>query len=106
MIDMSVVGEMLAAAQRSGLDDGVVQEIEEIVRVARVEEQLKVATPDRLIEIVAAAEQVLGREGARKWLRRANRALGAVPLDLVGRGEEGAARVRQVLGRMEHGVFS
>ena len=46
------------------------------------------------------------RDVATEWLTTAQRALGgAVPLDLA-RTEVGAREVEQLVGRLEHGVFS
>lgn len=61
----------------------------------------------RLARIVAQATEVLGsQEKATSWLRRPNRALdNAVPLQLLDT-DAGTRRVEQVLGRIEHGVFS
>jgi putative toxin-antitoxin system antitoxin component (TIGR02293 family) len=45
-------------------------------------------------------------EVAARWLRRPNRALGGErPLDLL-TSDAGARVVEQVLGRIEHGVYS
>jgi putative toxin-antitoxin system antitoxin component (TIGR02293 family) len=62
---------------------------------------------DRLAKILAFAESVLGtREKARHWLSASNRALGNVsPLSLL-ETEAGVDEVTNVLGRIEHGVFS
>lgn len=62
---------------------------------------------DRLGRVLAHAERVLGtRDKASEWLRRPNRALGgATPLALLDTNS-GAAQVDDVLGRLEHGVFS
>ena len=61
----------------------------------------------RLAKILALAESVLGtKEKARHWLHTPNRALGNVaPLSLL-ENEAGADEVTNVLGRIEHGVFS
>ncbi|MCB1810641.1 MAG: DUF2384 domain-containing protein [Candidatus Competibacteraceae bacterium] len=61
----------------------------------------------RLTRILAHAEQALGtRERAVQWLHRANQALNhATPLQLLDT-DIGAEHVDQVLGRLEHGVFS
>jgi putative toxin-antitoxin system antitoxin component (TIGR02293 family) len=75
------------------------------------EGRLEPAESDRLLR----ASRVFGRalelfEGnaveARAWLERPQRALGgAVPLDLL-RTELGAREVEDLIGRLEHGVFS
>jgi putative toxin-antitoxin system antitoxin component (TIGR02293 family) len=61
----------------------------------------------RLARVVAHAVEVLGSwEKATRWLRRPNRALGsAVPLEFLDT-DAGARRVEQLLGRVEHGVYS
>lgn len=61
----------------------------------------------RLARIFVRARQVLETEGrARAWLFTKNRALGGVtPLEFA-RTEPGAREVENVLGRIEHGVFS
>lgn len=61
----------------------------------------------RLARVVARAAEVLGSEKrAGAWLRGPVRALGSVrPLDLLDT-DLGAQQVEQVLGRIEHGVYS
>ena len=61
----------------------------------------------RLAEVAARAADVFGGdETACTWLSEPNRALGgARPLDLLDT-DMGAEAVRDVLGRIEHGVFS
>lgn len=61
----------------------------------------------RLAKVLAFAESVLGtKEKARHWLNAPNRALGSVsPFSLL-ETEAGADEVANVLGRIEHGVFS
>jgi putative toxin-antitoxin system antitoxin component (TIGR02293 family) len=61
----------------------------------------------RLARIFVRARQVLeSEERARAWMFAKNRALGgATPLDFA-RTEPGAREVENVLGRIEHGVFS
>jgi len=61
----------------------------------------------RLARIVALAEEVFEQEDrARRWLREPQRGLGGrVPFDLL-RTEAGAREVEDLLGRIEHGVFS
>jgi putative toxin-antitoxin system antitoxin component (TIGR02293 family) len=44
---------------------------------------------------------------AERWFRKPNRALGKrTPLDVALNDSQGAATVEQILGRIEHGVFS
>jgi putative toxin-antitoxin system antitoxin component (TIGR02293 family) len=61
----------------------------------------------RLARVVAHAEEVFGSsERAGAWLRGTVRALGgACPLDLLDT-DLGTQQVEQVLGRIEHGVYS
>ena len=61
----------------------------------------------RFSRVLAHAEQALGsRAKATQWLHRPNRALnGATPLTLLDT-DIGATQVDDVLGRLEHGVFS
>ena len=61
----------------------------------------------RLTRVLVHAEDVFGdRDKVVTWLRRPNRALdGAAPLSLLDT-DIGATEVDQVLGRIEHGVFS
>jgi putative toxin-antitoxin system antitoxin component (TIGR02293 family) len=61
---------------------------------------------DLLNQMVTRASEVLGtRDEALRWLGTPVRALNfATPIALVGT-EEGAQRVRTVLGQMEHGVW-
>jgi putative toxin-antitoxin system antitoxin component (TIGR02293 family) len=61
----------------------------------------------RLARIVAFGIQVLGdEESAVTWLRTRNRALGGkTPLELLDT-DLGSRQVEEVLGRIEHGVFS
>ena len=65
---------------------------------------------DRLIRVarvMANAKRVLGsRDKAARWLRTANRALdGAAPLSLLDT-DIGAEQVSEILGRIEHGIYS
>jgi putative toxin-antitoxin system antitoxin component (TIGR02293 family) len=65
---------------------------------------------DRLIRaarVMANAKRVLGsRDKAAHWLRTANRALdGAAPLSLLDT-DIGAEQVSEILGRIEHGIYS
>jgi len=73
-------------------------------------QRLAAAESDRLYRfsrVLAHAELALGtRAKATQWLHRPNRALsGACPLALLDT-DIGATEVDDVLGRIEHGVFS
>ncbi|MCG7932945.1 MAG: DUF2384 domain-containing protein [Candidatus Thiodiazotropha lotti] len=60
----------------------------------------------RLAKIESLAEDVLGdQETANDWLQRPNRALGAIPLELLDT-EAGTDQVETILTRIEHGVYS
>jgi len=61
----------------------------------------------RLVRILAETADVLGsEEKASRWLQAPNRALGGqTPLSLLDT-DPGAQQVEEVLGRIEHGVFS
>lgn len=61
----------------------------------------------RLLRVILRAVDVLGsREKAFQWLRRPNRALGGQPPLSLLDVELGARQVEDVLGRIEHGVYS
>lgn len=61
----------------------------------------------RAARVMAHAIQVLGaRDKAAHWLRTPNRALdGAAPLSLLDT-DIGAQQVSEILGRIEHGIYS
>jgi len=61
----------------------------------------------RIASVTALAEEVFGGiEAARAWLRQPNRALGgATPLAMI-ETDIGNEEVRNVLGRIGHGVTS
>ena len=61
----------------------------------------------RLVRIAAQASEVLGgEEKAGRWLHAPNRALGGKPpLELLDT-DLGSRQVEEVLGRIEHGVYS
>lgn len=61
----------------------------------------------RITRITArAAETLSSQENAVAWLREPNGALaGQTPLDLL-RSGEGAVLVEQILGRIDHGVYT
>jgi putative toxin-antitoxin system antitoxin component (TIGR02293 family) len=76
----------------------------------RRERRLHADESDRLLRLArvgAQAAAVLGSEvKAAAWLRRPNRALGGrAPLELLD-GDLGARQVEDLLGRIEHGIFS
>jgi putative toxin-antitoxin system antitoxin component (TIGR02293 family) len=61
----------------------------------------------RLARVAARAEEVLGdRAAALRWIRKPNRALGGgVPIELLDT-DLGLDAVLNILGRIEHGVYS
>lgn len=74
------------------------------------EQKLQADESDRLVRLARLAAQgadVLGdKEKAATWLRRPNRALGGkIPLELLD-SDIGVRQVEEVLGRIEHGVYS
>lgn len=76
----------------------------------RQEQRLRPAESDRLFRLVRIASQateVLGNEErASRWLHTENRALGGqTPLALLDT-DLGTLQVEEVLGRIEHGVYS
>ena len=74
------------------------------------ERRLSPGESDRLFRVVRiavqAAEILGGREEASRWLHAPNRALGGqTPLELLDT-DLGSRQVEDVLGRIEHGVYS
>lgn len=74
------------------------------------EQKLRPSESDRvfrMVRIAVQASQVLGSDDkAAQWLHAVNRALGGqTPLALLDT-DLGARQVEEVLGRIEHGVFS
>jgi putative toxin-antitoxin system antitoxin component (TIGR02293 family) len=103
-----------AVAERLALDRREVSETldlpERTLARRKNERRLQPAESDRLVRlarVAAQASEVLGdAERASRWLHRPNRALGGVaPLALLDT-DVGAQQVEQILGRIEHGVFS
>jgi putative toxin-antitoxin system antitoxin component (TIGR02293 family) len=69
----------------------------------KVDESDRVA---RLARVAALAMDALGRDEGLRWLREPNVALGdRIPLGMLGT-DAGARQVEQIIGRIEHGVFS
>lgn len=61
----------------------------------------------RLVRIAEQATQVLGsRDKASQWLHMSNRALGGQPPLTLLDTDLGARQVEEILGRIEHGVYS
>ncbi|MBI4593893.1 MAG: DUF2384 domain-containing protein [Candidatus Rokubacteria bacterium] len=74
------------------------------------ERRLRADESDRLLRlgrIAARVEEVLGTaEKAGRWLKKPNRALGGlVPLEQLDT-DIGAHQVEEILGRIEHGLYS
>ena len=61
----------------------------------------------RVVRIAVQASEVLGgKEPASRWLHTPNRALGGqMPLELLDT-DPGSRHVEEILGRIEHGVYS
>jgi putative toxin-antitoxin system antitoxin component (TIGR02293 family) len=60
----------------------------------------------RVARVAALAIEALGRDEGIRWLREPNAALGdRVPLGMLGT-DAGVRQVEQIIGRIEHGVFS
>lgn len=93
---MATVGE-IAGIDRSTL-----------MRRLRSKGRLKPDESDRVLRFArtfALARHALG-DDARAWLHRKSRALGGIkPIELLDT-DSGARQVENVLGRIEHGVFS
>lgn len=79
-----------------------------LMRRLRENRRLKPSESDRVLRfarVFALAKSALG-DDAHAWLNAENRALGGVkPLSLLDTAS-GAREVENVLGRIEHGVFS
>ncbi|HEX3131777.1 MAG TPA: antitoxin Xre/MbcA/ParS toxin-binding domain-containing protein [Thermoanaerobaculia bacterium] len=74
------------------------------------EKRLGPAESDRLFRVVRiavhASEVLGGKEQASRWLHTPNRALGGqMPLQLLDT-DLGSRQVEEILGRIEHGVYS
>lgn len=74
------------------------------------EKRLSPGESDRLFRVVRiavhASEVLGGKEQASRWLHTPNRALGGqMPLQLLDT-DLGSRQVEEILGRIEHGVFS
>jgi putative toxin-antitoxin system antitoxin component (TIGR02293 family) len=91
--------------------------LQEITRIdrstfsRRIRQQalLKVDESDRIARVArvaALAMEALGHDDGLRWLREPNVALGnRVPLAMLGT-DAGVHQVEQIIGRIEHGVFS
>ncbi|MBK8149603.1 MAG: DUF2384 domain-containing protein [Acidobacteria bacterium] len=77
----------------------------------RKENKLSPEESDRIVSVSRLLAQSFDlfdgdREAARRWLTTPNRALGGrTPLDLAST-ETGAREVEDLIGRLEHGVFT
>ncbi len=97
-LDMEEAATILGTSQRT------------LARRARNRQALTPVESDRLVRflrIAARAEEVLeDSEGARRWLKSPNRALGGeTPLSLLDT-DAGAEQVNEVLARIDHSVYS
>lgn len=60
----------------------------------------------RLADVAARAAEVLGEDNIARWLMEHNQALGgATPMEMLDT-DLGCEAVKDILGRIEHGVFS
>jgi putative toxin-antitoxin system antitoxin component (TIGR02293 family) len=60
----------------------------------------------RVARVAALAVEALGRAEGLRWLRDPNVVLGnRIPLEMLGT-DVGVRQVEQIIGRIEHGVFS
>ena len=79
------------------------------LRRYRSDQLLSPDVSERVLQIVRvfsqSTEVLEDREKAARWLTGKNRALNAVPLELMGT-VFGVERVLQILGRIEHTVYS
>ena len=104
-LDEAEIDAVMQAAQRSGMHTYALQQIAEVLRLVRVEANLRGSIPDQLARVDAAAKEAFGdEETAWHWLRTPNRLLVAAPLDLL-HTRDGRKLVTQTLGRIAHGVF-
>jgi putative toxin-antitoxin system antitoxin component (TIGR02293 family) len=101
-------------AERTGTTLRELQEITHIDRSTfsrRVKQRalLKADESDRIARVArvaALAMEAFGRDAGLQWLREPNAALGErIPLAMLGT-DAGARQVEQIIGRVEHGVFS
>ena len=75
------------------------------------EKKLSAAESDRLVTVSRVLAQAVelfegDKEKALRWFMQSNRALGKLtPLEMA-RTETGAREVENLIGRLEHGVFS
>lgn len=96
---------LLAAARSTPVHPLALEQIAEVIRLARVEAHLHATVPERLARVRGRAEEAFGDPAkAWRWLRAVRGALGAVPLELIGT-EEGAARVEGLLEQIKDGIY-
>jgi putative toxin-antitoxin system antitoxin component (TIGR02293 family) len=60
----------------------------------------------RLADVAARAGEVLGEDNVARWLMERNQALGGAPPIEMLDTDLGCEAVKDILGRIEHGVFS
>lgn len=89
---------------------GLVGSVRTLQRKREADSALSAGESDRLARVarlLVRAEEVLGStDKARDWLSEPNRALGGERPVMLLDSDAGALAVEQVLGRIEHGVFS
>jgi putative toxin-antitoxin system antitoxin component (TIGR02293 family) len=94
-------------------DSGIPERLRELVQRLYAQSEGDAAKSDdsadliRALEIQTLADRVFGgEEKAEAWLQRPNRALsGQKPADLL-KDELGVAVVRELLERIDHGIFA
>lgn len=108
----SRIGHQLRDLYNDVVRQGMPDRFAELIRLldapdGRVDKTDPSATLIRVLEIKTLADRVFGDEQkAEAWLQRPNSALsGQKPADLV-KDELGTAVVRELLERIDHGIFA
>jgi len=60
---------------------------------------------NQLIELLEKGYEVFGQEKFQIWMRTQNKVLKSKPIDMLNTSE-GIQQVEDILGRIEHGVYS
>ena len=97
---------MLTKEDRAEIKRLIEEEVQAIDSSALLDDDLERAVSvETLVDVTARAIEVLGaREKALRWLKTPVRSLGdQTPLSLLG-SPDGIIRVKDALGRIEHGV--
>jgi putative toxin-antitoxin system antitoxin component (TIGR02293 family) len=106
------IGQQMRALYDDVVRQGIPDRFAELIRKLDKSDDIagesnRLATLVRTLEIKTLADRVLGdEETAETWLHRPNAALsGQRPADLL-KDELGAAVVREMLERIDHGIFA